>query len=306
MELNETLQPVAEKIDTWGDTLLALLPNLVVAIAILAVAWLASNLMRRLAVRVALKASARNAIARLLGTIVAITVLSVGLFIALGVLKLDKTVTSLLAGAGVLGIALGFAAQNVTANFLSGTLISLRRPYREGDLIETVDHFGTVQRIDLRVTRLETPTGQLVLIPNKDILESPLVNYSELGRRRIDLEVGVSYGDDLERAKKIAVDAVAEVEGRDANSDVELYYEEFGASSINFVVRFWIPFVRQSEYLAARSEAIIRVKKAFDANDISIPFPIRTLDFGIRGGMTLSEAVEPWAGQEREREEQAA
>ncbi len=293
MQIQDTLEPVGTKLETWGDTFIALLPNLVVAIALVVVSWATAHFARKLVERLARRAKARNTIARLLGTFTSLIVLGAGLFIALGVLKLDKTVTSLLAGAGVIGLAVGFAAQNMTASFLSGTLISLRRPYREGDLIETADHFGVVERIDLRVTRLETPTGQIVLVPNKDILESPLVNYTMLGRRRVDVEVGVSYGDDLARARKVATEAVSEIPNRSPDTDVELFYGDFGSSSINFVIRFWIPFERQVQYLKARSEAIERIKRAFDDNDISIPFPIRTLDFGIRGGMTLTEAVQP-------------
>ena len=162
MEIKETLEPVGTKLGTWSDTFVALLPNLIVAIALIALSWIVAHFARRLVERVARRASARNTIARLLGTLTSVVVLGAGLFVALGVLKLDKTVTSLLAGAGVVGLAVGFAAQNMTASFLSGTLISLRRPYREGDLIETSDHFGVVDRIDLRVTRLRTPTGQIV------------------------------------------------------------------------------------------------------------------------------------------------
>ncbi len=304
MELDEALKIVSGKLQEWGDSLVALMPNLVVALLIVTIAWVIARFASRMTERLARKASARNAIARLLGTVTALAVIGVGLFIALGVLKLDKTVTSLLAGAGVVGLAIGFAAQNMTANFLSGTVISLRRPYKEGDLIETADHFGTVDRIELRVTRLRTPQGQIVLVPNKDILESPLVNYSELGVRRVDVGVGVSYGDSLEKAKQVALAAVEDLPQRDPERDVELFYEEFGSSSINFVLRFWIPFERQPQYLAARSEAIQRIKQAFDDHDISIPFPIRTLDFGIRGGMTLTEALP--RRSESESAEQAA
>jgi small conductance mechanosensitive channel len=292
MEFKQTLEPVTGKLQGWAESLMALLPNLVVAIAIVVFAWGLASLSRRATERLARRAAARNAVARLLGTVTALVVIGVGLFVALGVLELDKTVTSLLAGAGVLGLAIGFAAQNLTANFLSGTVISLRRPYREGDLIETSDHFGTVERIELRVTRLRTTTGQIVLIPNKDILESPLVNYSELGRRRVDVSVGVSYGDDLERVKQVAIRAIEALDGRHEESEVELFYEEFGASSINFALRFWIPFECQVDYKRAQSEAIMRIKKAFDEHDISIPFPIRTLDFGSRGGTALTEAVQ--------------
>lgn len=298
MDINQALEPVSDKLQTWSDTLVSMLPNIAVALLLLTVAWLLGRLSRRLTMRLARRAEARNAIARLLGTLTFFVVLGVGLFVALGVLELDKTVTSLLAGAGVVGLALGFAAQSLAANVISGTVISLRRPFKEGDLVETNDHTGTVERIDLRVTQLRTPDGRLVLIPNREVLENPLVNHSIHPPKRVDLGVGVSYDADLETVRDVALEAVRGVDARLDDRDVELYFTEFGGSSIDLVVRFWIPGERRSDFLAARSDAVVAIRKAFDAHGISIPFPIRTLDFGIEGGQTLTEAMRPLVDHE--------
>jgi small conductance mechanosensitive channel len=212
-----------------------------------------------------------------------------GTFIALGVLQLDKTVTSLIAGAGVLTLVAGLAFQDLASNFIAGLLLQLRQPFRTGALIKTNDYFGIVEHINLRATVMRTHTGQRVYIPNKDVFNHPIENFSALGRRRVDIKVGVSYGDDLARAGDIAVAAVEGVPGREPDQPVELFYEGFGDSSINFVVRFWIPFSREPEYLEARSQAVMRIKQAFDAQDVTIPFPIRTLDFSRVGGRLLSE-----------------
>ncbi|MGH8729270.1 MAG: mechanosensitive ion channel family protein, partial [Burkholderiales bacterium] len=192
---------------------------------------------------------------------------------------LDKTVTSLLAGAGIIGLALGLAFQDIGANLLSGIYMSIERPFRAGHLIKSNDYFGTVERITLRQTEILTPEGQLVLIPNKKIFENPIVNYSTFGRRRVDIAVGVSYSTDLDQAKEIAIGELRGLPARDPSRDVELYYEEFGESSINLVARFWISFDRQPDFLRARSDAIEALKRAFDANEITIPFPIRTIEF---------------------------
>jgi small conductance mechanosensitive channel len=157
--------------------------------------------------------------------------------------------------------------------------------------VETNDVFGRVKGINLRTTDLETFQGQTVLIPNKQAFQNPIVNYSDKGYRRIDLVVGISYGDDLEKVSKVTFEAVKEIETLDESREVDLYFEEFGNSSINFVVRFWVRFAKQTDYLEARSESIMRIKAAYDRNDITIPFPIRTLDFGIKGGGKLSEIL---------------
>lgn len=297
-EVSEAFQPVVDKLNSWGETLIAMLPNIAVAIVVLVVFWLLGRLARGIVQRALQRTSTRSAVARLMGTVTALVSILVGLFIALGVLQLDRTVTSLLAGAGVVGLVLGFALQDLAANLLAGTMISVRRTYREGDMIESSDYFGRVLEINLRTTRLETPEGQLVLLPNRTVFESPLVNYSWKGTRRVDLAVGVSYGDDLDKAREVALEAVRQVEGRMEDRDPELFFEEFGSSSINFVVRFWVPFQQQTDYLAPRSEALMRIKRAFDEQGLTIPFPIRTLDFGIRGGTTMTEALLPVVHEE--------
>ena len=128
-----------------------------------------------------------------------------------------------------------------------------------------------------------------MIIPNREVLQNPVTNYTKTHDRRVDLEVGVSYGDDLEKVKEITLNAVRKLENLLPDKEVQLYYKEFGDSSINFVVMFWIRYLDESKFLAARSSAIMNIKKAYNENDITIPFPIRTLDFGIKGGEKLSD-----------------
>ncbi len=290
MDFQQAISKVLEKLDGWLEQLVLLLPNLLVALLVVVAFWLAAKLVKKALVRL-LDPIVPGQIARLLGTLAYLATLIVGVSVALGIVGLQKTVASLLAGAGIIGLALGFAFQDIAANFMSGVLLAIRRPFRVGELIETNDFFGTVQRITLRSTEIRTPPGQIVLVPNSQVFQNPIVNFSRTGERRVDLSVGVAYGDDLEKARSVAVAAVEQIEARQADRPVELFFEEFGDSSINFVVRFWIDFSRQAEYLAARSEAIERVKVAFDEAGLTIPFPIRTLDFGVVGGEKLSEEL---------------
>ncbi len=288
MSYEDAFAKLTEKLDGWLDQAVLMLPNFLVGLVVVVAFWLLAKLVKKGVGRL-LDSILPTQIARLIASVSYLAVLTAGVFVALGILGLNKTVTSLLAGAGILGLAIGFAFQDIAANFMSGILLALRRPFTLGELIETQDFFGTVKKISLRSTEIHTPQGQLVLVPNRQVFENPIVNYSRTGERRIDLGVGVAYGDDLGAARKVAVAAVEGVEARQADRAVELFYEEFGDSSINFVVRFWIDFSRQAEYLAARSEAIERIKTAFDEAGITIPFPIRTLDFGVVGGERLSQ-----------------
>ena len=289
MDFASTFGEAWDKVREWVRELIVMLPNFAVALVILIVFWGLSKVARRIVERVLRRVhiTART----LLGRIVQWAVLAGGLVVALSVLQLDGAVTSLLAGVGIVGLALGFAFQDLAANFISGVGLSIRRVLSPGDIVETNEQIGVVERIELRSMMLRTFEGDLVMIPNKDIYQSKVKIFGTQGRRRVDLTVGVSYGDDLEKVRRVTLDAVSEIAPRVADREPELFFEEFGDSSINLNVMFWIPFEKWTDFLAARSEAVMRIKRAYDENDITIPFPIRTLDFGIKGGEKLIEML---------------
>jgi len=289
LETESLLTIVWEKVHGWLAGFVEMLPNLAVAVLIVVFAALASRLLSNLVRRGAERASTNVQVASLLAVTTRIGVLSLGLFVALGILQLEKTVTSLLAGIGVVGLALGFAFQDIASNFMSGVIMALREPFRVGDLIETHGTMGYVERVTLRATVVRNFSGQLVILPNKDVLQTPITNFTQSGTRRIEIPVGVSYGEDLARAAQVARDALEALDDRDDSQPVDVIWTGFGASSIDLSARFWIDLADENtSYLGARSRGIMAIKEAFDAADIPIPFPIRTLDFGIAGGVSLA------------------
>ncbi len=289
--MEEAFDKIYDKLVGWAEALIVMLPNFLLAIVIFCAFYFTGRFVRKSLERPLARIIHTRAILDLLLSMLSLAFVAVGLFVALSVLQLDKAVTSLLAGAGIIGLALGFAFQDIAANFVSGVLIALRKPVQIGDLIESNDFFGVVSRINLRSTIIRTMPGQQVHIPNKDIFSKPIVNYSATGRRRVDLDCGISYGDDLEKVKEVTINAIRSIPYLDQSQEVELFYKEFGDSSINFTVRYWISFKKQADYLKAMSDGIMAVKKAYDENGITIPFPIRTLDFGIKGGEKLTEQL---------------
>lgn len=291
MELDAPFRNMVDKLGEWLQSLILLIPNIVAAALIIGVVFLAARLLRRATRRVLDRFSTYGQVNRLFASLVFLAAVGVGIFIALSVLGLSKAVTALLTGVGILGLALGFAFQDITENFISGVLMAFRRPIEVGDIVEVDDYFGTVHEINLRSTIVQTFQGKHVFLPNSLVIKNPLVNYSRTDRLRIDLHCGVAYGDDLDKAERIAREAVRDVIGRDDSRDIELFYEEFGDSSINFVLQLWISYKRQTDFLASQSDAIKKLKKAFDENGITIPFPIRTLDFGVVGGERLDEIL---------------
>jgi small-conductance mechanosensitive channel len=279
-DINKAYSLVTEKLEDWISTAVKMLPNLLVAVLVLILFVLLGKLLKRIFNKVFQKITDNKSLQSLLSSILYLTIVAIGTFIALSILQLDGAVTSLLAGAGVIGLALGFAFQDIASNFIAGTMMSIRKPFKIGDLIKTNDYFGKVTNIHLRTTTIQTMQGQIIMIPNSEVFKNPIENYTEFGKRRIDLEVGVTYEQDLPFAKKIAKEAVQTIDGIDKD-DVTIFYTGFGDSSINFEIRYWMSFSnKQFEYKSMVDQGIIAIKQAFDKNGIGIPFPIRTLDFG--------------------------
>ncbi len=289
MDINKAYELIKGKLTTWLNDIIRLLPNILLAALVLVIGFYIAKIVKKVTVNIIRKVSTNTTLNSLFGSVMQIFCVGVTLFTVLSILQLDKAVTSILAGAGIIGLALAFAFQDIAANFISGVFISFRRPLHVGDIVKVKDYMGKVEEINLRDTILRTFQGQMVIIPNKDVFQNPIENYSLLGKRRFDLVIGVSYGDDLQKVKEVTLNAVKEIEGLSKDDETTLFYQEFGDSSINFFIRLWISSPEQPVYLRVGSEAIMRIKKAYDENDIMIPFPIRTLDFGIKGGVPLNE-----------------
>lgn len=292
INLGKALEATSSKLQRWLNAFVALLPNLALAVVAVVSFYVAARVARRLMSKVFPRISGNITLNRLTSNLIYMLVNAAGAFIALTILNLDRALLSVLAGLGIVGLALSLAFQDIATNLFSGIVLALQSPFEVGDLVQTNDFFGKVLHINLRTTVLATPQGQDVIIPNKDVFQKPFINYSKQGRRRVDLQVGVSYGENLDQVNETTVAAVASVPGALSDPPIELFFQEFGNGSINLSVRFWIDFsLDDAAYQSARSEAIMRIKRAYAAAGITIPFPITTLDFGIKGGTPLSEML---------------
>ncbi|RNL50320.1 mechanosensitive ion channel family protein [Pedobacter jejuensis] len=289
MDFNHAYELITDKLVLWTKDFIRIFPNIALAALILVLGIFIAKSLRKIVNKLIRKVIHNETLDNLFSTLIYIFLIGIVIFIALSVLRLDKAVTSILAGAGILGLALAFAFQDIAANFMSGIFISIRKPLYVGDIVKIKDYMGKVEEINLRDTVIRTYQGQMVILPNRDVFQSPIENYSLLGKRRIDLEVGISYGDDLDKVKQVTLDAVMDIDGLSADEEVTMFYTGFGDSSINYVIRMWISTTEQVNFLEVKSQAIMRIKKAYDQNDIMIPFPIRTLDFGIKGGVSLND-----------------
>ncbi|KIG18347.1 Potassium efflux system KefA protein / Small-conductance mechanosensitive channel [Enhygromyxa salina] len=270
-----------------------MLPNFLLAAVVVALFGLLARHVGNWTRRGFDRVTNNEALSALLGSVAKVGVVIAGISVALSLLHLDKAVTSLLAGVGVIGLALGFAFQDIAANFMAGAMLAFRGSFEPGDIIEIGDKIGTVEETHLRRTVMRTFDGLHVIVPNKDLSQNVITNYSRTKERRVDIELGVAYADDLERAREVVIEALEEVEWRDRDRDIEVFFKSFGSSSIDFDVRVWLGDPAQFGYLEARSDMIIRIKRAIDEAGLSIPFPIRTLDFGAQqvGGASIDAST---------------
>lgn len=289
--ITEAEKLIEEKLGGWFDVVISHIPNFIVAVIIAIIFSFIARLAGKGMKNVLRRSLDSTQIADLMASIFKVIVLSVGVFIALDFMGLKSTVTSLLAGAGIVGLAIGFAFQDMTENLIAGIAMGIRKPFKAGDVIETDNVFGSVHSINLRNTLIESFYGQLILVPNKILFRNVLRNYSTLGVRRIEVPVGISYADDIEKASEVIVDKINQFDFVIRKNETAVYAEGFGDSSINLLVWFWIKYPGEPDFMTVRHKGVVAVKQALDAADISIPFPIRTLDFGIKGGEKLDAMI---------------
>jgi small conductance mechanosensitive channel len=186
--------------------------------------------------------------------------------------QLGVQTASLIALLGAAGLAVGLALQGSLSNFAAGVLIVLFRPYKVGDWIEGGGVSGSVEEVQILTTVLKTGDNKRVIIPNSQIMGSTITNYSANETRRVDLVVGVSYSDDLDKVRKELGDLVAADERILDDPAVTIAVSELADSSVNFVLR---PWVKTEDYWGVYFDLTEAIKKRFDEVGISIPFPQR-------------------------------
>ena len=204
-----------------------------------------------------------------------VVIWTVSLVVVLGIWIED--LGSLLVGAGFLGIVLGMAARQTLGTVLAGFVLMFARPFEIGDWIAVEDNEGVVTDISIVNTRIRSFDGEYIMIPNDVIASSMVTNRSRRGRLRLEVEVGVDYGTDVDRAIDLATDAVADIEQVLSAPSPKVVGKSFGDSAVVLGVRFWIDKPSARRYWQARTMAINAIKETFEDDGIKIPYPQREL-----------------------------
>ncbi len=259
------------------DGLVAALPRIGVAVVVFGVVWLAAKGVRSLVHRVT--PGPRNSnIGLVLGRLAYAALLVIGMLVALVIIFPTFEVGDLFAALGIGGVAIGFAFQDIFQNLLAGILILLREPFRVGDEITSGEYTGAVEAIETRATFIRTYDGRRVIIPNSQIYSDPVQVITAYQMVRSQYDVGIGYGDDIETAKRIALDAVRGIDGimQDPGPDVLTW--DLAGSSVNLRVRWWTDPTR-SNVVKLHDQVLIRVSQALLGAGIDLPFPTQQILF---------------------------
>ena len=210
----------------------------------------------------------------LLSRVTQIAVIIFGTIWALSTVDFD--VTGFVAGLGIIGFTVGFALKDVAENFVAGILLLLQQPFDIGDAVEAGGYSGTVTSIEVRTTTIRTWDGLLVLVPNAQVYSSPITNYSKVDKQRISLNVGVGYESDLEKVDEALLEVVDQLSGVKDDPAPFVVFNEFGDSSINCTLYFWID-TSEAGKLGTTDDLVKGIKVAFEREGINIPFPTQTV-----------------------------
>ena len=242
--------------------------SLLMALAILIIGRQLVKLILRL-ITVALEKSNVEDTVRIFVTNLLNTLLMILVFIA-AINQLGIETTSIIAVLGAAGLAIGLALQGSLSNFAAGILIVIYRPYKVGDYIEAGNYAGTVMDIQIFSTVLKTPDNKIVVVPNGSIMNGSIVNYSDQDTRRIDLIVSCGYEDDIDKVRSVLEDILKKEKRVLKDPKPQIAVTELADSSVNFIFR---PWVKRTDYLPVYYSLLEEVKKRFDKEGISIPYP---------------------------------
>ena len=251
-----------EALTAWG-------PSVVAALAILVIGRIVAGIIRAFMRRL-FERTLDPIVARFLSSIAYILLMALIVIAALG--RLGVNTTSFAAVIAAAGLAIGLALQGSLGNFAAGVMIVFFRPFKVGDFVEVAGTSGKVDEVNVFHTKLKTTDNKVVIIGNGDVTSNNIVNYSAEATRRVDLVFGIGYDDDIDKARSLIQSVMDADERILAEPAPVIMMLELADSSVNFAVR---PWVESADYWDVRGDLLENVKKTFDREGVSIPFPQR-------------------------------
>jgi|AntRauMFilla1563_2_1112583.scaffolds.fasta_scaffold01005_2 small conductance mechanosensitive channel len=244
--------------------------SILAAIIVYVVGKILKRYLGKAAEKLMQRSSFDETVRNFLGNVIRISLTAVLWIIVLSTLGFNPQ--SLLVILGGASLAVGLALKDNLSNLAGGVMMLMLKPFKKGDYIDGAGESGTVEEIQIYYTVLKTPTNELIVVPNGSMASSVIKNYSAFETRRLDLTFGIGYNDDIDKAKSLLNRLIKNESRIFADPAPAVLVSELADSSVNFTLRLW---VKGADFWPTRFDMIERVKKSFDENGVSIPFPQR-------------------------------
>lgn len=279
MNLQTSISTAWDKIQGMINSLIIMLPNIVLAAIVFALFFFAARTIKSLVKRLTRKYRHARNLGLVLGRLSQGAVILVGLFVALSIVIPSFKAGDLIQLLGIGGVAIGFAFRDILQNFLAGILILLTEPFRIDDQIIFKGFEGTVENIETRATTIRTYDNRRIVIPNSELFTNSVTVNTAFNNCRVQYDVGIGYSDDIDEAKRLILEALLSVDAVLKDPAPDVLVMELAGSSVNVRARWWIQPPRRADDLYSRDQVLTAIKNKLTANGIDLPFPTRQILF---------------------------
>lgn len=274
--MNVAVAQTWKTIQQLTDGFFASGPRFLLAIVIVGLFYFAGRGVRSLVRRHAQRRQQPGTLEIALGRLAQTAMVVLGVLVAVAAAFPTFTPGNLVSALGIGGVAIGFAFKDIFQNFLAGILILITKPFRVGDQIIFETYEGTVEDIQTRATYIKTYDGRRVVLPNSDLYTNPVMVNTAFLQRRVQYDIGIGYGDDIEQAKQIILNVLQDTEGVDPDPKADVIVVNLAESSVNLRARWWSNS-RIVDVLLGQDKVLAEVKKQLQANGIDMPYPTRQI-----------------------------
>lgn len=280
MDIQSAVTAAWAKIGGLIESLIVMLPNIVLAIVVFIAFFFAARWLKLLVKRLTRRHRQARNLGMVLGRLAQGAVILIGLFVALSIIIPTFRAGDLVQLLGISGVAIGFAFRDILQNFLAGVLILLTEPFQIDDQIVFKDFEGTVENIQTRATTIKTYDGRRIVIPNSELFTNSVTVNTAYDSRRMEYDFGIGYGDDVDEAKRLMLATIDSIDGILKDPAPDVFLLELAESSVNIRARWWIKPPRRIDDLISRDKVISAIKqKLYVENGIDLPYPTRQILF---------------------------
>ncbi|MGI8502280.1 MAG: mechanosensitive ion channel family protein [Hassallia sp.] len=277
--MNADISAVLKQIQGMINGFIVLLPNLVLALIVFAIFFYIARTIKQVVKRLTRNRRQARNLGMVLGRLAQGTTILIGLFVALSIVIPTFKAGDLIQLLGISGVAIGFAFRDILQNFLAGILILLTEPFQIDDQIVFKNFEGTVENIQTRATTIRTYDGRRIVIPNSELFTNSVTVNTAFDNRRLEYDIGIGYGDDIDRAKQLIMEAMHSVNEVLKDPAPDVLVMELAGSSVNIRARWWVNPPRRADNLTSRDRVLSEIKKKLLANGIDLPFPTQQILF---------------------------